>query len=44
MIMFTDRLPMIVDLTSDLDRGIEYKLKSAAIVAKAAKSLFCSIT
>ena len=43
-IIFTDKLPMIVDFTSDFDNGIEYKLKSDAIVAKAAKSLLCSIT
>ena len=40
---FTNKLPIIVDLTSDLERGIVYKLKRAAIVARAEKILLCSI-
>lgn len=40
---FTNKLPIIVDLMSDFERGIVYKLKRAAMVAKAVNILFCSI-
>ena len=39
---FINKLPIIVDLTSDLERGIEYKLKRVAIVARAENNLLRS--